>query len=384
MTEPCSFDCGWRARPRRVQRSALGHLTAWVALVGALAACGSDSSEEAPQALGGEGGQDAGSTDRTCTDDGQLDLDGTFVLDATLSFEFSSQPGGAVTVCPEDQTSDGSFLGLLRLQHEPGQQTVKLEAVVCTLELPIISAIVGQCHPDAPNLVYAGLEFPEALIRALPVASVGRATGTLRDAGTETLVDFSRITFTVGTPKTGDEMPAWQETKAGCNDVALGRGQQCAEECVSACEELVDHDHDGYPGVSVHVCGYTDDDRTHAVACNPEEPSEPGTTIQGRAMLDMQVDPLMQNARVASSCAIEGPLDAHIRYNVIGADLYVTNTQISVVSATRSLPVYEVQPDSRFWAVRIDGKYGSPNWDADFSDPVRACAAAIARRNEIK
>ena len=357
----------------------------------ALGACGSsDSSAAAGGAAGAggaSGGAGAGTTQLPCDSSGDVDLDGMFALAAKFSFTFGSQPGGAVTICPADQTSEGSFLGLVRLHQQPGSTQIdSAEAVVCTLQLPIISAGAGQCNPGTTNLVYAGLKFPQALIDACPRATLATTTGTLTSLQPGATFDLQQLTFTIGTDKTGDQMPTWLMDKTGCGmaDVSAGRIAECDPGCVSDCSSLVDDDQDGWPGVTVDVCGLTDDDKQQQVPCNADEPNVPGATIQGRAMMDMEVDPLLKGSAV-SSCEVSGNLDASIRYNVIGADLYVTNAQISVTSAIKSLPTYKVNASqSRFLLVRIDGKHGSLDWSPDFNDALGSCKTVIARQNELQ
>jgi len=353
-----------------------------------LAACGSSDGGAVGGAWGGGGqtGGSGGGGQVPCDGSETLDLDGVFALDAKFSFTFGSRPGGAVTVCPVDQTSEGSFLGLVRITQQAGSTSIQSEAVVCTLQLPVISAGVGECDPGATNLVYAGLEFPQSLIDACPVAALASSVGTLAGLGKGSGFALQRLTFTIGTDKTGDAMPTWQMDKPGCgmSDIQVGRTEQCSQDCVSDCGGLVDDDHDGWPGVTVHVCGLTEEDMQQKVPCNAETPTEPGTTIQGRAMLDLQVDPLLSGTTV-SSCEVSGDLDAAIRYNVVGADLYLSTMPISVTSAIKSLPLYTVNKgDSRFRLVRIDGKHGSADWSPDFGDPLGTCKTVIARQNELR
>jgi len=366
-------------------------LLASVLACGALtAACSSETSTPSqPQAEGGTAGN-AGSSSAdaglACQEPSQLDLDGIFAIYARLSLTFLSRPGGAVTVCPVDQTSDGTFLALAELRHVPG--STKLDQVrmsVCSLTLPEISAGVGGCDPDT-NVVWAGLRFPQVLVDALPLTPMGEATGLLSKPQIGATVDLSRMTFLIGTREKGDAMPGWQSDVEGCgmNDVAPGRGATCDENCVSGCSQLADDDHDQWPGVTVHVCGVTDDDKKQNVPCNAENPSEPGVTIQGRSVLDLQVDPLF-SPQVRSSCEMAGSIDTEIRYNVCGADLYLMNTPISVTSAIASLPVYKVNSQqSTFRAVRIDGRHGAPSWDPDFGKLLDTCRRVIERQNEIK
>lgn len=367
------------------------------ALAGSLLICfastGCGSSEQAPATpdpdggQGGSGGSVQPDAGFTCSEGSALDLDGVFALYARLSLTFLSHPGGAVTVCPVDQTSDGTFLALVEIKHTPGgTQVESVRASVCSLTLPEISAVVGDCDPTAPNVVWAGLRFPQVLVDALPLTPVAQATGLLDVAQVGANLELSRMTFSIGTRQKGDAMPGWQSEVDGCGmgDVAPGRGATCDEKCVQGCPELVDDDGDGWPGVTVHVCGVTEDDKKSKVPCNAENPSEPGVAIQGRAVLDLQVDPLFR-PRVRSSCELEGSFETEIRYNVCGADLYLSNTPISVTSAIASLPIYVVNSHlSEFRAVRIDGRHGAPSWDPDFSAPLETCRRVIEHQNELK
>ena len=369
-------------------RSAL-FIPIFAALV--LGACG--SSDDAPAGAAGQAGSggtggSGGGTTIACSDDSdQLDLGGLYALSARLSFTFASQPGGAVTVCPKDQTSEGTFLSFVKLEHQPGQSEVTaISAVVCTLELPIISAIVGECDPDAPNMVYAGLEFPKALLDGVPTASMGQTTATLSSTAPGGILSAGPMDFSIGTNELTANAPTWLMEKTGCgvNDNAPGRSSQCDDNCVSDCSKLADDDADGWPGVTVHVCGLTAEDKQQNVACNPEEPNVAGATIQGRALMNLLVEPLKLTGSAASSCEVAGTLDAAIAYNVIGADLYLANAQISVTSAIKSLPQYTVNTtDSRFRLVRIDGKHGSPNWNPSWGEPLASCKQIIANQNQL-
>lgn len=365
-----------------------------IPLVAAWLLGGCGTSEDDPGGAAGQAGSggnagSGGGAVIACSDDADdVDLGGLYALSARLSFTFASQPGGAVTVCPTDQTSEGYFLSFVRVEHTPGQSTVDgISAVVCTLELPVISAIVGECKPDAPNLVYAGLEFPQALLDSVPTASMGQTTATLTSTGPGGTLAAGPMNFSIGTDLLTADAPTWLTDEPGCgvNDNAPGRTSACEQSCVSDCEGLVDDDGDGWPGVTVHVCGYTEEDKQQSVPCNAEEPNIAGATIQGRAMMNLQVEPLTLTGEAISSCEVAGTLDAAIAYNVIGADLYLANTQISVTSAIKSLPQYTVNTDqSRFRLVRIDGKHGSPDWNADWGDPQTSCRTIITNQNDLR
>lgn len=357
-----------------------------------IGACGSSEEPSGSSGQAGAGGATGGTGGTgmvvACADQGEeLDLDGLYALSARLSFTFASQPGGAVTVCPTDQTSDGYFLSFLRVGHGEGSDEVELSAVVCTLELPVISAIVGECSPSAPNTVYAGLEFPPALIDAVPTAAVAMTTAKLSSRTPGGTLSAGALDFSIGTDEGVATAPTWLMEKSGCgiNDNGPGRSSQCEDGCVSDCSKLVDDDADGWPGVTVFVCGYTQEDLDKKVACRADEPNMAGATIQGRALMNLQVEPLTLTGQAVSSCEVGGTLDAAIAYNVIGADLYLANTQISVTSAIKSLPQYTVNTsESRFRLVRIDGKHGAPDWGPDWSDPLASCRQIIAKQNDLR
>ena len=119
------------------------------------------------------------------------------------------------------------------------------------------------------------------------------------------------------------------------------------------------------------------------VACNAESPNVPGTTLQGRGFIDMEVDPLF-TGQAKTSCELEGTVDSEVLYNLVGADIYLAGAQIGVTSAIKSLPSFEVDPAaSRFRMVRIDGKFGAPDWMVDPAMAKAACATLLARQNEL-
>jgi hypothetical protein len=154
---------------------------------------------------------------------------------------------------------------------------------------------------------------------------------------------------------------------------------------VDDCSALVDDDQDGRAAVTFHVCGYSADDLKSGVKCNADNPSEAGITIQGPMLMAFQVDPLLQGS-ASSSCEVRGNVDAKVVYHVVGGDMYLANTQIGVQSAMRSLPLFDVDStQSRFRMVRVDGTKGAPDWKIDpTTDPIAACQAVLARRNELE
>jgi hypothetical protein len=135
--------------------------------------------------------------------------------------------------------------------------------------------------------------------------------------------------------------------------------------------------------MTVHVCGTTPGDVQNGALCQPEAPNEPGATLQGRGFIDFATNPQL-GGNAVSSCEITGNVDAAVLYNLVGADIYLASSAISVASAIKSLPTFQVDPaESRFRMVRIDGQYGAPDWSVNAADPAAACATILSRMNEL-
>jgi hypothetical protein len=351
------------------------------------------SSDDTPAAAAGSGGAagatgDSGTTDAgwSCEQGAALEMSGTWAALLELHLELSSQAGGAVTLCPDHQINKATFLMLLRSTHQPGDTSLgQLEPTFCSLELPALTALVGECDPSATNLLIVDMLLSSKLkeaISSIPVASVaGQLGGPQPGAsfGTE------RFAFAAGTRKTGNEMPSWQGAATGCGpaDLAPGRGAACEPACVDDCEALVDDDKDGRAAVTLHVCGYTQDDIQASLPCNAENPSEASIAIQGPMLLDFYMNPMLTGT-AASSCEVRGTVDTQVLYHVVGGDIYVANSQIGVASALKSLPLFDVSPtQSRFRMVRVDGAHGAPDWKLDVADRAAACAVVVKRRNDL-
>lgn len=322
-----------------------------------------------------------------CEDQGKpIDLDGTFVFSADLSFTFGSQPGGAVTVCPKHQTKAGLILGLVRMSHSPGATQAQLSVLPCNLQLPMVSAMAGTCEPSATNLVSAGIVFPKRLIEVIPTVTSGKTWAKMQVCEPGGAFSTGKMDFSVGTNNPLETAAQWKTDAPGCgiNDNHAGRTQGCEETCVTDCASLRDDDGDDWPGVSVFVCGYTPQDIQDGVVCHGEEPNQAGATIQGRALMNLFINQAHFAGTVHSSCEVSGTLDANIVYHLVGADVYVANSQISVTSAIKSLPTYQLVPsESRFRMVRVDGRFGARNWPVNWSNPGPGCAESIARVNEL-
>jgi len=358
-----------------------------LALSQGLGCSSSDNDDPSKGSKTGAHTLDGGVKGMSCEPTPEIDLTGTWAIFFRFSISLQSQPGGAITMCPTDQVSTSTMYLLLQIKHSETDKTQleTIRPVGCTLTLPTVTGMVGQCTPDAPNLVSTEIVGPETLGPSMQKVVMNTVTGQL-----DSLVAGARFTtdplvFTIGTTSSPDAMPRWMENQPGCglaNDT-LGRSQKCETQCVDDCSALVDADNDGYPGLTFHACGRTPDDVEMKVQCNPTIPSAGGTAIQGRVFLDFTTNPQV-NGTVKSSCEIGGTFAATTVYNIIGADVYL-GTKVSVAAAIRSLPLYDVSPtNSKFRMIRVDGKYGAPDWRiAPDTDPQGACKVAMDHQNEL-
>ncbi len=350
-----------------------------------VAACGSSDSPAAQPGSGGSSGAAGGSGSLPCEATEALDMTGTWAAFARFSVSMQGQSGGVVAVCPDDQVRQSSLLLLLDMTQAQGSTSVDpIQAVACWMELPTVTAIAGQCAADAPNLVTTQILAPPAMIDAMAGVQIPPGKGTLSGLQPGARWTPDRLAFTLGARPDAD-LPVWNVDASTCGmkDVSAGRTQSCETACVSDCSALMDADGDGWPGVTAHVCGTTADDVAAKVECNPETPNAGGVTLQGRALLDLRIDPLFDGT-VKSSCEVSGQVDARVVYNVIGADIYLANTQISVASAIKSLPGFQVDSaNSLFRMIRVDGRHGAPDWGVDMTSAAAACAVAAQHRNEL-
>jgi len=95
------------------------------------------------------------------------------------------------------------------------------------------------------------------------------------------------------------------------------------------------------------------------------------------------VDPALEG-KALSSCEVRGTANARVLYHVVGGDIYLSNTALSVVSAFKSLPLFDVDPHaSVFRMLRVDGKHGAPDWKVDLADLSAACSVAMQRQNDL-
>lgn len=335
---------------------------------------------------GGDGGSGGGSVVVHC--DGapaKLDLAGTWAAYGRLDVKLKGVDGGAITICPADQIGESTMLLLVTMAHDPADSTklVNVGAVLCSMELPVVTALVGVCDVNSSSLVSTQIVVPPKLLESLPNVPSPQVSGSLGGTADGSTLALDRFTVTIGSSKPAPTMPAWDAASPTCTATNLGRTQTCEASCVDDCASLRDDDEEGFPGVTVHVCGKTPDDVKNNIPCNAEKPNTPGTTLQGRGFIDMEVNPLL-TGQAKTSCEIEGTVDSDVLYNLVGADIYLAGAQIGATSAIKSLPSFEVDPTtSRFRMVRIDGQFGAPNWMVDPAQAKAACATLIARQNEL-
>ena len=345
-----------------------------------VAGCGSDSDDgssgDPTSSSSGTGGSGGGTTISCDGAPAELSLAGTWAAKGRLSVSFQGSPDGAVTLCPADQQGEANLLLLLTVEQS-GTELTAVDAALCDLQLPIVTAKVGECMEGDQNLISTQLLAPPALLDSLPNVPADPATGSIDGTG----VSVEGLKVTVGSSASGAQMAAWKEGDAACEDVELGSTNVCEETCVTDCSTLRDDDGDGYPGVTIHVCGYAPGEEQSA--CNPEDPSQTGVSVQGRGFLDIEVSPTL-TGNAESSCEVRGNVATPIDYNLVGAEVYLGPGQISVSSAIKSLPTFQVDGSaSSFRMVRIDGQYGAPDWAVDASAVGAACKTIVSKQNEL-
>ncbi|MEP7124639.1 MAG: hypothetical protein ABJE95_27170 [Byssovorax sp.] len=316
-----------------------------------------------------------------------LSLEGTWAVKGRLAVKLKGAPGGAITICPTDQPGEASILMMVTIQQDPADATklTGVKATLCSIDLPTVSALVGSCDPTSMSLVYATMSAPQKLIDALPKVVTTAVGGKLDSAASGSAIALERFTVTVGSTKGGDLLPKWDTKGGACNSTLLGHTNACEATCVDDCASLRDDDGDGFPGVTIDVCGLTASDQKNSVPCHVDHPDDPGATLQGKAFLDIQVDPQFSGT-AKSSCELTGSVDAatEIRYQILGTDIWLAGSALGVDQTIGSLPSFQVDSAaSKFRMVRVDGKYGAPDWKIDPLQPSPACAAIDQRVNEL-
>jgi hypothetical protein len=292
-------------------------------------------------------------------------------------------PGGAITICPADQVGAATLLLLVTATQDATDPTKldQVSATLCSLALPTVTALVGTCNPSSQALVSTQIIAPAGLIAALPKVATATSTGTVGGTAPGSSVTMNPLQVVVGSTKSGSSMPSWNTMTSGCTASGIGNTNACDTTCVADCASLRDDDMDGFPGVTVQVCGETPSDKN--LTCYASTPSKAGVTLQGEAFIDIEVNPTFTGTAV-SSCELSGTVDSQVLYNVVGADVYLAGAPISVASAIESLPTFQVDPTlSKFKMVRIDGQYGAPDWNVDPTQASAACATLNMMVNQL-
>ncbi len=365
--------------------AALGILSGFGCGGGDTGSTGSGGSGNGGGANGG-GGAGGGPEQVACTGQpSETNLSGIWAARGTLAVTLKGQPGGAITICPADQVGESELLLMLDIQANASDPTKldSVKATLCSINLPTVTALVGDCTKNASNLLTTTLKAPPAFLAGLPAIATQPVGGTLSNSKAGAALSLDRFTVDVGTSKSGASLPSWKVGDVSCNQMGIGETKDCDTMCVDDCAGLRDDDHDGYPGVTLQVCGVTASDMQTGVACNANTPDKPGATLQGKAYLDIQVDPQFSGTAV-SSCEITGQVDTSVLYKLVGADVYLAGSPISVSSAIKSLPDFNVEvAQSKFRMVRVDGKYATEDFKLDPSNPSAACATIITNVNKL-
>ncbi len=336
--------------------------------------------------VGGSGG--GGGTTETreieCEEPASLSVSGVYGALLNLVVEIDSD-GSSITICPKEQLAEVQMYVLMKLQQDADDPTriEKAELRVCDLVMPEVTGKVGICAEADTNLIKTNLTVPEALrnhLRNLPPEPVGARLSNLEPGATLTM---DRFNFFAGT--SANTLPAWNSAKTGCGalDTGVGRGRICSEACVEGCNELTDDDQDGFPGVTLSICGLSPVNISEGVQCNAEEPAFSGATLDGKAWVALNIDPQLEGT-VKSSCQFSGKVASSVVYTLVGGDVFLSTAPLAVAAAIDNLPSFIVKSDqSPFSAVRVDGEYAAPNLEVSWDDADGSCATFLGKRNEL-
>ena len=345
-----------------------------------LFACSSDDPSSSDTTDAGDEqnpGSDAHTTQNewSCDDSESTDLTGTWALLARYSIALHGQSGGMANLCPMEQVDSASLLAVVDIAKSGDGYT--MSAVSCHLALPSVKAMAGKCEPDTGNYLTVNIDIPAPMYQSFATLDPVHANGTLSPSSA---LSFDPFRFTWGTR--ANTLPSWQPSQCGDNS-DKGHTSECETTCVTGCDDLVDDDNDGFPGVTVHLCGRTEQDRQLSLPCNAVEPNVPGITFQGSIPMALYSQLTLQgNAR--SSCEASGTFSSDTQYKVLGSDVWISGTSLAVSQVVLSLLLFEGQAaDSRWRLVRVDGTHGSPNWNLPQDAPGR-CAKIRANENELK
>lgn len=350
------------------------------------AACsGDDNNHSATDASTSDAAtdKDTGNVDGTtptheCESTGAVDMVGTWAVLAKYSISLKGQAGGAAGMCPVDQVSTATMLMVADISAGATNGEYAVSAMTCQLDLPQVSAMAGDCTPDG-NKLNVEIQIPPALTESW--ALVDPSTGKL--TLTNDQVKFDWLKFQWGTRNAS--LPTWDSGRDGCGVAVtdLGNTTRCEDKCVTACGDLVDDDKDTYPGITVHLCGLTQNDRDTGVACRASEPATAGVTMQGAARMALETS-VKLNGQAASSCRGAGTFASETQYTVVGTDTFLSGSRIGTASVQKSLPLFNgVEKDSQWRMLRVDGRHGAANWELP-SDAARRCALVRSKINELQ
>ena len=366
-----------------VQRYVLGAASMPALLFGL--ACESDvgggdgEGGDANLPTGGSGGTSSG---LSCNEPGALSLSGVWAADLNMGVDLESE-GGIISLCPADQVGDSRMTLVLKVDHDPSDpaRITNIESHVCMFTLPAVTAKVGECQEGDQNFVRTVLTVPNAFGSVMPKLDPASITASLGAAEIGSSIAFDKLTFLAGS--SAEALPNWDLESDACFPPGMGSQQACETECVSDCELLVDEDSDGYPGVTLHVCGLTPEKEAQGVTCDAKDPYNTKAILDGRAYLSLRVDPELSGT-VKSSCEITGSLESGVNYELVGANIALLGSPIGVKTSITSLPAFAVNPaKSAFQMVRVDGLYDAMDLGLDFADGSAACETLLRRRNEV-
>lgn len=299
------------------------------------AACGGDDGARPDVADAHDTGGDGG-----CPATGEtLDLVGTWAGRAWVDTYMVTAGGGIVHLCPDPAYGVAVITMRIVVREQTGT-AVRHGFNVCRLDVPPAEAAVD---PSCETSVRMQLGVGPVLTRMWPGIDY---PGSVALGGTTACSSYRAdplvaVFGTDGTIGATETLPAWRD---GCSlDPAR---------CVEGWEHVVDSDGDGHPGVTLTV------------------DSDPEGLIEGEAYTAFRTVDLLHGTAWTSSLIL-GQVDPTMDYRLLDSDVRLSGTPMPTPLVTVNIPIFEIPvTGSTFALVRVDGRHGATDLDADDSGEV--------------
>ncbi len=305
---------------------------------------GAGTSSGAGTNTGGEGG-----TQASC-DLAELNLEGLWAVKVSLPAEISGTTGGPISVCPGTQTTTIETVYLMNVAVLDPTQSARF--TMCSLGLPTVGVTAAPtCTGGTLDLSYVRHDdrVRDGDLDPQPL------TVSSKDPGATFSLDPVNMAFGSGPP-----LPSWNTTDVACEDAALGHGA-CEVDCVDGDCTMIDSWNDDLPGFTFGLCGITNSETLDQ--CDLDDPTNiEGSTIQGSVFTTFFMNNTFSGT-FATSCDGTADVTNEFDFSYIGGNLYAEDVQLAVTEMVKALPSFTVTGPGTAHFVRIDGRFGSPNFD---------------------